>query len=124
MQLVGAFFIETLVWGFPNAFGVFLAAYLEDATLISQKHASSLLPLIGTLSSGLIYASGENVVHIAIVLKTHPEVGPVLHPLLARFPRYRRASMCVGVALSFCSLMGASYTEKARMVASDWSVPF
>ncbi|KAJ3490665.1 hypothetical protein NLI96_g1266 [Meripilus lineatus] len=76
--LVGAFFIETLVWGFPNAFGVFLAAYLEDATLISQKHASSLLPLIGTLSSGLIYASGENVVHIAIVLKTHPEVTTLL----------------------------------------------
>lgn len=58
-QLVGAFFIETLVWGFPNAFGVFLAAYLDDDTVSSQKHASSLLPLIGTLSSGLIYASGK-----------------------------------------------------------------
>ncbi|KAI0059523.1 hypothetical protein BV25DRAFT_1840183, partial [Artomyces pyxidatus] len=55
--LVGAFLVETIVWGFPNTFGVFLQAYLEDPKILSQPHASSILPLVGTLSSGIIYCS-------------------------------------------------------------------
>lgn len=37
---------------------MFLAAYLEDTALTSQPGSATLLPLIGTLSSGIIYCSG------------------------------------------------------------------
>jgi hypothetical protein len=36
-----------------------LTAYLQDPRYASQKDATSLLPLIGTLSSGIIYCSGS-----------------------------------------------------------------
>jgi hypothetical protein len=75
-KLAAAFAVEAIVWGFPDAFGVFLncrnlflglsiwseqyliTAYLQDPRYASQKSATSLLPLIGTLSSGIIYCSG------------------------------------------------------------------
>jgi hypothetical protein len=37
----------------------YLTAYLQDTRYASQKYATSLLPLIGTLSSGIIYCSGS-----------------------------------------------------------------
>ncbi|KAJ7745497.1 MFS general substrate transporter [Mycena olivaceomarginata] len=52
--LAAAFAVEAIVWGFPDAFGVFLNSYLQDPRYASQKSATSLLPLIGTLSSGII----------------------------------------------------------------------
>lgn len=61
LQLLSAFLVETIVWGFPNAFGSFLDAYLKDTTYSTQKHANLLLPLIGTLSSGIIYCSGSSI---------------------------------------------------------------
>ena len=57
-QLAGASFVEGVVWGFSNAFGLFLEAYLGDPKFASQPHAASLLPLIGPLSSGIIHCSG------------------------------------------------------------------
>ncbi|KAK0504327.1 major facilitator superfamily domain-containing protein [Armillaria luteobubalina] len=56
--LIAAFFIEGLVWGFLNAFGVFLDGYLNDPTFLSQPHASSLLPLIRPAILRIIYCSG------------------------------------------------------------------
>jgi hypothetical protein len=50
--------VENVVWGFPNAFGVFLDAYLKDPVYTSQPNAQLLLPLVGTLTSGIIYCSG------------------------------------------------------------------
>jgi len=57
-QLASAFIVENITWGFPSAFGVFLDAYLKDATYMSQPNAQMLLPLIGTLTSGIMYCSG------------------------------------------------------------------
>jgi MFS transporter, MCT family, solute carrier family 16 (monocarboxylic acid transporters), member 10 len=64
-----------MVWGYPTAYGVFLereqnlrflelrinvgTGYLEDPVLLAQPNAKSLLPLIGTLSSGIMYCSGS-----------------------------------------------------------------
>lgn len=59
LQLFAAFLVENIVWGFPNAFGSFLEVYLKDPTFTSQKHAESLLPLIGAVNSGIMYVSGE-----------------------------------------------------------------
>lgn len=58
LQLVAAFLVESLVWGFPNAYGVFLAQYLDDPVWSSQKNATFLLPMVGPLSSGLMYCTG------------------------------------------------------------------
>lgn len=52
------YFLETIVWGFPTAFGVFLAEYLKNPIYSLQAGANSWLPLIGPLSSGIIYCSG------------------------------------------------------------------
>ncbi|VDB91913.1 unnamed protein product [Peniophora sp. CBMAI 1063] len=92
--LAGAFVVETLVWGFPNTYGVFLSVYLEDPRFGSQLHASSILPLVGTLSSGIIYCSS-----------------PFWNIYLRRYPRHRRPAMWLGAVTSFASLFGASYAR-------------
>jgi MCP family monocarboxylic acid transporter-like MFS transporter 10 len=63
-QLVSACLVEMIVWGFPTAFGSFLETYLREADIVSQPHATSLLPLIGTLSSGIMYCTGRQLVDI------------------------------------------------------------
>ncbi|KAJ7163485.1 major facilitator superfamily domain-containing protein [Mycena crocata] len=93
--LAAAFVVEAIVWGFPNAYGVFLDSYLHDPRYNSQKNATSLLPLIGTLSSGIIYCSGV-----------------VVNPIAARYPHHRRKSMWLGAVLCCGALLGASYTTE------------
>ncbi|KAJ7256829.1 major facilitator superfamily domain-containing protein [Mycena haematopus] len=98
--LAAAFVVEAIVWGFPNAYGVFLDAYLQDPRYASRKNAASLLPLIGTLSSGIIYCSG-----------------PVINPVAARYPHHRRKSMWLGALLCGGTLLGASYaTELFQLI--------
>ena len=53
--MISAFLIEVVVWGFPNAYGAFLVDYLKDSSYASQKNAATLLPLVGPLSSGIMY---------------------------------------------------------------------
>ncbi|KAJ7213893.1 MFS general substrate transporter [Mycena pura] len=93
--LAAAFVVETIVWGIPNAYGIFLDSYLQDPRYVSQQSATSLLPLIGTLSSGIIYCSG-----------------PVVNPIAARYPHHRRKSMWLGAALCCGTLFGASYATQ------------
>ncbi|KAF8172024.1 major facilitator superfamily domain-containing protein [Mycena galopus ATCC 62051] len=93
--LAAAFMVEAIVWGFPNAYGVFLDAYLQDPRYDSQKSATSLLPLVGTLSSGIIYCSG-----------------PVINPIAARYPHHRRKSMWLGAVMCSAALFGASYATQ------------
>ncbi|KAI0035065.1 MFS general substrate transporter [Vararia minispora EC-137] len=94
-SLASAFLVEMLVWGFPSAFGSFLEAYLREDDIVSQPHATSLLPLIGTLSTGIMYCSG-----------------PISYPLSSRFRQYRRPAMWLGMTISWASLFGASFTRK------------
>ncbi|GAW06335.1 MFS general substrate transporter [Lentinula edodes] len=91
--LGASFLIEAIVWGFPDAFGVFLDAYLTDPAYTSHPHASSLLPLIGPIASGIVYC-----------------VAPFLSPLINRYPNHRRTAMYVGLLLCWASLFAASYT--------------
>ncbi|EIN12813.1 MFS general substrate transporter [Punctularia strigosozonata HHB-11173 SS5] len=93
--LTGAFFVGALVWGFPTAYGIFLVSYTEDPRFRDQKHASSLLPLIGTLSSGIIYCSG-----------------PIINPGMARYPQHRRSALWTGLVFCWASLFGASYATR------------
>ncbi|KII90805.1 hypothetical protein PLICRDRAFT_39395 [Plicaturopsis crispa FD-325 SS-3] len=93
--LAAAFFVEVIAWGFPNAFGVFLDSYLDDPFYASQPSAFSLLPLIGPLSSGIMYCSS-----------------PLIYPMSARWPQYRQISMWLGAFCCSASLFGASYCSK------------
>ncbi|KAJ6504721.1 major facilitator superfamily domain-containing protein [Mycena vitilis] len=61
--------------------------YLRDPRFASQKDATSLLPLIGTLSSGIIYCAGT----------------------IYRLLFHRRKSMWLGAVLCPGALLGASY---------------
>ncbi|KIK63552.1 hypothetical protein GYMLUDRAFT_162578 [Collybiopsis luxurians FD-317 M1] len=97
--LGAAFLIEAVVWGFPDAFGVLLDAYLSDPTYITQSKASSLLPLIGPISSGIIYC-----------------VAPVLSPLINRYPSHRRTAMFTGLLLCWVSLFAASFTNNVILL--------
>ncbi|KAJ7256824.1 major facilitator superfamily domain-containing protein [Mycena haematopus] len=98
--LAAAFIVVAIVWAFPNAYGVFLDAYLQDPRYASQKNAGSLLPLIGTLSSRIIYCSGT-----------------VINPAAARYPHHRRKSMWLGALLCGGTLFGASYaTELFQLI--------
>ncbi|KAL1683007.1 major facilitator superfamily domain-containing protein [Schizophyllum commune] len=93
--LLAAFVVEAIVWSFPFTYGVFLESYLSDPTYATQSHATALLPLIGTISSGIMYCAGT-----------------VLHPAIVRYPRLRRPAVWVGATLCSASLFCASYTTK------------
>ncbi|KLO11122.1 MFS general substrate transporter [Schizopora paradoxa] len=93
--LAGAFVVQTFIWGIPNSFGVFLNSYMQDARFATQPQARTILPLIGTLSSGIMYCSGV-----------------VLYPILARYPRSRKGMMWSGAFLSWLGLFLASFVTK------------
>ncbi|KAJ3876733.1 major facilitator superfamily domain-containing protein [Lentinula edodes] len=76
----------------------FLIAYLNDTKYASQPKASSLLPLIGPVSTGIIYCSG-----------------PFITPVITRNPYHKRTSMYVGTILCWTSLFAASYTTQVKL---------
>lgn len=91
--------METIVWGFPNAYGDLLDAYFKEPALASQPSAQFLLPMIGTLTSGIMYCSA-----------------PLLKYLVYRYPHQRRAVMWAGAAISWASLLGASYANQVAVL--------
>ncbi|KAJ6491895.1 MFS general substrate transporter, partial [Mycena sanguinolenta] len=93
--LAAAFIVEGIVWAFPFSYGIFLDAYLQDPRITSQNNATSLLPLVGMLSSGIIYCSALIVSLTA-----------------ASYPHHRHKLMWTGAVLCCGTLLGASYTTE------------
>ncbi|KAA1476048.1 MFS general substrate transporter [Dentipellis sp. KUC8613] len=93
--LIASAVVEALVWSLPFAYGIILSAYLQEPKLASQPHATTLLPLVGTLSSGVIYCSG-----------------PFVYPFMSYYPHCRRYFMWLGTFLCFISLLVSSYVMK------------
>ncbi|KAL1757924.1 major facilitator superfamily domain-containing protein [Schizophyllum commune] len=93
--LLAAFVVEAILWSFPFAYGVFLESYLSDPTYTSQKNATSLLPLIGTVSSGIMYCAGA-----------------IVYPVIVKYPHVRRPAVWIGATLCATSLFGASFTTQ------------
>ncbi|KAL1673464.1 major facilitator superfamily domain-containing protein [Schizophyllum commune] len=93
--MIAAFFVEAIAWSFPFSYGVFLESYLDDPVYASQKNAASLLPLVGTISSGIQYCSG-----------------PFLYPIIIKYPQVRLPAVWLGAALCASSLFAASYTTQ------------
>ncbi|EKM53772.1 uncharacterized protein PHACADRAFT_98987 [Phanerochaete carnosa HHB-10118-sp] len=97
--VVSSSILGFFVWGFPNSSGALLAAYLQEPLYSSQKHAMSTLPLIGTLSTGILYCSGI-----------------VIYPPMYYYPRLRKPYLWSGVFICFPSLLGASFTTNVTLL--------
>ncbi|KZP31551.1 MFS general substrate transporter [Athelia psychrophila] len=97
--LAAAFVVEIIVYGFPTGFGVFLAEYLKNPEYLAQPGATAILPLIGSLSIGMIYCSGS-----------------FIYPFTSRYPEWRRTLMLVGGFICCASLFGASYATKVTQL--------
>lgn len=89
--LLGAFTIETVVWGLPSSYGLFLDYYTSHGVHGSTA-SSSLLPLVGTVSSGAIYL-----------------LGPPLSFALNPRPRWRLNVIRCGALICSLSLLLSSF---------------
>ncbi|GJE97534.1 MFS general substrate transporter [Phanerochaete sordida] len=105
--LLSSCILGLFVWGLPNSAGALLAAYLEDPVYASQPHASSNLPLIGTLCTGIMYCSGV-----------------VIYPSLHYDLRLRRVYIWVGVGICFLSLLGPSFATNVTLLIALQGVAF
>ncbi|GAB1521354.1 hypothetical protein RhiTH_004448 [Rhizoctonia solani] len=102
LYLIGAFVVETLVWGFPNSFGVFLGYYSKMYQ--GEKGAELLLPLAGTLCSGIDFRDfGLPYVLFGWALR------PIIYPIVARYPSQRRTSIFVKKPWQIVLLQGGGY---------------
>ncbi|KAG9082244.1 hypothetical protein FS749_007009 [Ceratobasidium sp. UAMH 11750] len=91
--LAGSFVLELLVWALPFSYGVFLNHYTSQHMFRGPQEF--LLPLVGTLSSGIIYLTSV-----------------VIMPMLSRYPHQRRNLMRFGVLLCCVSLLGAAFATQ------------
>ncbi|KAJ3156455.1 hypothetical protein HDU89_004237 [Geranomyces variabilis] len=93
--LAASFLVETVIWGFPVSYGVLLEAYAA-LPMADTVGAGTLLPLVGTLSSGLMYLI-SNFVFAA----------------LERRPDFRTPALWLGSIICGGSLVVASFATTA-----------
>ncbi|KAL2066173.1 hypothetical protein VTL71DRAFT_2244 [Oculimacula yallundae] len=86
--MVGAVIIDAVIWGFPLNFGIFQDYYTTHAPFEGHR----LIPLIGTLATGLSYLGG-----------------PLMTPLTIRYHAYRRHMVIFGALLCVLANVGASF---------------
>ncbi|KAF9065349.1 major facilitator superfamily domain-containing protein [Rhodocollybia butyracea] len=91
--LVGAWFIELMVWSPPFSYGVFLNFYTTDPDL--KRYSSASLALVGSLASGVLYLSS-----------------PIVLLIINRFPRHKKTAMILGITLCVSGLTGAAFSTK------------
>lgn len=84
------------------------SAYLQDPKFSTQAHAGKVLPLIGTLSSGIMYCSGTFVSICGNVVQ-RSTIGPFVNRFTSTFPYYRRYCLWLGAIVACLSLLGASF---------------
>ncbi|KWU45423.1 MFS general substrate transporter [Rhodotorula sp. JG-1b] len=116
--LTGAFAIETVIWGLPASYGLFLDYYQQHG-VAGVRSGSNLLPLVGTVSSGFIYVLGPPV---SILLNPRPRwrlpvirLGCCLCPLSLLFSSFAKAGLLYSVG-------GAMAYYSTFRFLSDWFV--
>ena len=114
-QVVSAFLVEALIWGYPGSYGVLLTAYLQDPNFNTQSHASTLLPLVGNLCTGIMYMSGELVRLMRSGTGLTTLSALVVYPTMHWYPRIRRVYTWAGTLLCSASLIIASFTHRVCM---------
>lgn len=85
--------VELLVWALPFSYGVFLNHFTTHHSFDGPEEF--LLPLVGTLSSGIIYLASV-----------------IIMPMLVRYPQHRRNLMWFGYLLCVISLLGAAFATR------------
>lgn len=104
LVLLGAFVIEGLVWGFVYSYGIFLEHY---SRLEQFQRSSTRIPLVGTISSGLLFLCS-----------------PALLPLLRRFPNHCRQCVGIGGLLTCVALVAASFARNVEHLIVTQGVLF
>ncbi|KIO32645.1 hypothetical protein M407DRAFT_66455, partial [Tulasnella calospora MUT 4182] len=100
--LASAWILDILVWSFPFSYGVFLN-YYTTVLFAPNDPQINLLPIVGTLSSGIIYIAS------LIVL-----------PLILQYPGQKRRISFVGLLLCVLGLVGAGFsTRPAHLVVTQ-----
>ncbi|KAK0245399.1 MFS general substrate transporter [Armillaria nabsnona] len=95
--LVSAWFLEFLVWSYPFSYGVFLNYYTSHEPF--QNTPSSLLALVGSLSTGLMYFASL-----------------IILPVFSRFPVHKKKGMYVGLVLCVAGLFGAAFAKTSGVL--------
>ncbi|KDE05119.1 hypothetical protein MVLG_04462 [Microbotryum lychnidis-dioicae p1A1 Lamole] len=90
-----AFIVETVIWGLPSAYGVFLSYYMEEGVHGSTVGAK-LLPLVGACASGTMYLLG-------------PPVALLLNP----YPSFRILAIRIGCCILVLALLLSSFAKTA-----------
>ncbi|KAG9015709.1 hypothetical protein FRB90_004374, partial [Tulasnella sp. 427] len=100
--LASAWLVELLVWSFPVSYGVFLN-YYTSVLFLPDDPQINLLPIVGTLSSGIIYVGGMFII-----------------PLMIRYPGQKRNMTVGGLVLCVLGLVGAGFsTRPAHLVLTQ-----
>ncbi|KAJ7646749.1 MFS general substrate transporter [Roridomyces roridus] len=98
--LASAWLVELLVWSYPFSYGVFLDYY---KTHIFPTAPTSILALVGSMSTGIIYLSSWLVL-----------------PVISRFPALKKPLMALGVVFCVAGLVGAAFaTEPWQLVLTQ-----
>ncbi|KAG8977429.1 hypothetical protein FRC05_001827 [Tulasnella sp. 425] len=100
--LASAWMFELLVWSLPFSYGVFLNYY--TTVLFSPDDSQlNLLPLVGTLSSGIIYMASLLVL-----------------PFILRYPGQKRNISLLGLVLCVAGLLGSAFaTRPTHLLATQ-----
>ncbi|KIK69035.1 hypothetical protein GYMLUDRAFT_35076 [Collybiopsis luxurians FD-317 M1] len=93
--LASAWVLDCLLWGIPFCYGVFLD-YYHNSSPTMKSSSLTLLTLVGTLNTGILYISPI-----------------VLLPLLNRYPMHKMKVSFVGYLLAVGGLVGAAFARNA-----------
>ncbi|KIO32296.1 hypothetical protein M407DRAFT_57001, partial [Tulasnella calospora MUT 4182] len=100
--LASAWMLELLVWSFPFSYGVFLN-YYTTVLFPPDDPQLNLLPLVGTLSSGIIYMASLLVL-----------------PFILKYPGQKRNISYLGLVLCVVGLLGSGFaTRPVHLVATQ-----
>lgn len=84
---------------------------MKDPSIANQSGSKELLPLIGNLSSGIIYCSGK-LFFTRSSFKIIWFAGPFISVFTSRFPHSKKVLMWIGLVLCIASLLGASFASR------------
>ncbi|KAJ7091979.1 MFS general substrate transporter [Mycena belliarum] len=90
--LASAWVVELLVWSYPFSYGVFLEHY---ETHVFPDAPSSVLALVGSMSTGIIYLTSWLIL-----------------PIIARYPSLKKPLMALGVVFCVTGLIGAAFVSQ------------
>ncbi|CAH0023710.1 unnamed protein product [Clonostachys rhizophaga] len=110
LVLTAATMMESLIWGFPFAFGVFQEYYSRQELFADSIHQLATIGTCATVSSILVELkaartdlfSSQGLMYLS---------APIVYSTVRKVPRYRKAVCIVGFVVTIASLIGASFAS-------------